>query len=217
MVNLDSVRYLIQTRISELESSSFEATRFLHFASPIGGVAINRGYGASEQAIAQQNAVQEAVDAKRRGDIETANSAYCSLLKSERYYEGEYIWGWIKIMLLGKNWKDAALLFNYFTALSARLNILKMKSGFPPTAGTGEMRLGRFDYRPAYYLRSFTNKDLATKQEVIDWIPGYGGNDAIWRGWTLSDSEYEEFLDYFYLSGTTTDAPYSWRARKGIW
>lgn len=66
-----------------------------------------------------RNAVDQAVQLKRNGNLEAANDIYMRVVREDGFDSG-VIWGWIKVMLLAKNFVDAQLLLRYEHAMLVR-------------------------------------------------------------------------------------------------
>lgn len=54
-----------------------------------------------------------ATECKRQGDLVRANELYCESFKIEPKYSSEVIWGWVKVLLLAKDWEGAKKVLEY--------------------------------------------------------------------------------------------------------
>lgn len=202
-VNLDGIRDEIQTRIRNLESSSFSDSRFA-----VGTRLVNESVPqnmSSRDYNQHWDWVNSAAEYKRMGNLWKANDLLIKAFKNESHLEDGYIWNWCKVMMLAKNWSDLALLIKYFHALCARRNLIRKAKGGDPWTNFSGVALVDFNYDVARDLRGLAGSGLATKEELEYRIPPYGGNDSVWRNWKLTRDEYREFLRYFEMPGITRD------------
>ena len=152
-----------------------------------------------------------AVELKRQGNLEAANIAYSTYCMLEEPYDKQYIWPWMKVLLLAKDFEGAAVLLSYLHAFNVRFNLLRVAEGesLDEYLMWGSKPPLSFDeYDAAAYLRQVSDRQFASRAEVEEAIRAYGGS-AYWNlHFSLSEGEYEQFQKAFGFSNRS--------ARSGV-
>ena len=152
------------------------------------------------QGVDYQMLPMMATELKRQGDLNTANNLYATYCLVEDPYDKSYIWPWMKVLFLAKNFEEASLLLTYLYAFNVRYNLLRLADGesLSDYAAWGSKPPVSFDeYDPPQYLRQVSDRRLASRDEVEEAIQAYGGSDYWRRNFNLSYSDYQEFCRYF--------------------
>ena len=138
-----------------------------------------------------------AIDAKRRGDLAAANDAYLKMFQDDIFHTSQYTWGWFKVLMLAKNFKDAHLVLRYYHASSACMNYLLRDAGeldFDNTPISDSFLTLEFDAYEVF--QDCTQVSPLDREGLVDKIRAFGG-DARWDAYSLNDEEYDSFLHYF--------------------
>jgi hypothetical protein len=204
-VNLDSIRDLIESRIESLRNGSIQKSDYLQFREINGGEAKfpsemiedMKRQGIYDEVTRLKEIESVAVNNKRAGNLPEANRVYCQIFRDEKKLYKGYIWAWCKVLLLAKNFRDLALVLNYLHAFNARQHIITRALGdnFEDHKRWGTEPVLDFNFNPAQYLRELCQSPLATKTEIEQRVPSFGGSEY-WNSWHLTSAEYDEFLRY---------------------
>lgn len=162
------------------------------------GVEVMKSSGLSFEQL-QSMAVEE----KRQGNLQDASKLYGIVCYLENPYTKTYIWGWIKVMLLAKNFEQAELLLRYLYCFNVRLNLLRMADGesLSDYAAWGSIPPTDFrKYEPRGYLEQVSDRSFSSLAEAEESIRGYGGSEFWNREFFLTPSEYQEFLKCFWVT-----------------
>ena len=141
-----------------------------------------------------------AAEFKRQGDLGMANTLYATYCLVEEPYDKSYIWPWMKVLFLAKNFEEASLLLTYLYTFNVRYNLMRLADGesLSDYAAWGSKPPVSFDdYSPSQFLRQVSDRQLASRDEVEEAIQAYGGSDYWRRNFYLSYSDYQEFCRYF--------------------
>jgi len=188
-VNLDSVRGLLNSRISTLKNSTLSESDFY------------AGWGDPPEIREPFNM---GLDAKRRGDIVSANRYFCECFKKSETFHSPFVWSWCKIMILAKNWECLRDLLEYHFDMMVAWNRLMKKRGnqefFDNYAAFNMIPYFEFsDFHAGEALRDQVHSPLMERQEAIARLSEYGGSPYWAANYTISESEWREFQRIFPL------------------
>lgn len=190
-----SVDDVLREKISRLKSGSVSKSDFLS----------NSSVGMTPELYAQVvnwgNLNKAATNYKRQGDLVRAHQTYCESLKVEPKFDSTVIWGWVKVLLLAKDWEGAAKLLDYHEAMMVVWMRIMRDEGnseyFRDLELWGREPRFTFDYDLGESLRENCSCALADKSEVEGKFASYGGSPFWQRSYYLTDEEFREFLRVF--------------------
>ena len=113
-VNLDSIRSLLNSKTTTLKNGNLTEKDFYS------------GWGDPPEIREPFNL---GLDAKRRGDIVSANRYFCECFKKSETFHSPFVWSWCKIMILAKNWECLRDLLEYHFDMMVAYNRLMKKQG----------------------------------------------------------------------------------------
>lgn len=188
-VNLDTVRSLLNSRTSTLKNSTLTENNFY------------AGLGDPPEIREPFNL---GLDAKRRGDLISANRYFCECFRKSETFHSPFIWSWCKIMILAKNWECLRDLLEYHFDMMVAWNRLMKKKGnqafFDNYANLDMIPYFEFsDFHAGEALRDQVHSPLMERQETIARLSQYGGSPYWTTNFTISESEWCEFQRIFPL------------------
>lgn len=188
-INLDSVRPLLQARIDFLKGGTATESNFYG------------GWGDPPEIV---EPYKKGVEAKRRGDLATANRYYCEAFRKSQTFHSPFVWGWCKIMILAKNWECLRDLLEYHFVMMVAWNRLMRKKGnldyFENYAAMNMVPHFEFsEFHAGEALRDQVHDPLMEKQETTARLSEYGGSPYWLNTYTISVSEWNEFQRIFPL------------------
>lgn len=192
-VNIVRIRDELESRIKKFKNNEYSAVCFIDDSILLEGEIISP----NQRELHAQNLelVKKAIGAKQAGDLDGSNQLYMKVFSSGEVFTDDYIWGWIKTLLLAKNFKDAQLVMRYFSAASARKNAFtEERTDTDLSFISSSARTFDFDGFKAFY--EYTNAYPMDKDAVESKIRDFGGN-ILWSDYALDTDEYDNFLRYF--------------------
>lgn len=141
--------------------------------------------------------VKQAIEAKRSGDIATANALYVRVCEDDEIPRSDYIWGWFKVLLLAKRYRDAYLVLRYYHAMSASYNHMRRDRGelsFDNTLIPDCFLSLKFEALPVFF--ESTHVWPIDKTAVEEKVTSFEGS-PLWPRYTMTDGQYDVFLRYF--------------------
>lgn len=192
-VNIVRIRDELESRIKKFKNNEYSAVCFIDDSILLEGEIIS----SDQRDLHAQNLelVKKAIEAKQAGDLDGSNRLYMKVFSSGEVFTDDYIWGWIKTLLLAKNFKDAQLVMRYFSAASARKNaFIEERTDTDLSFISSSARTFDFDGFKAFY--EYTNAYPMDKDAVERKIRDFGGN-ILWSDYALDTDEYDNFLRYF--------------------
>ena len=194
-VGLDSVREVLEERIEKLLDLSYPLNYFISCNSKKYQALITDSQ--KERAQQAKALVNEAIDRKRSGDLTEANSLYIKATADEDILALDTVWGWFKVLLLSKNFKDAQLILRYYHALAASRNHLLKNEGeldFNNTLISSCFLTLQFDAFTVFGQAA--NAWPMDRDAVENKISAFGGSER-WSNYNLSPDSYDSFIRYF--------------------
>lgn len=193
-VNTSTIRDELFNRIEKLRNNSYSASHFADSRIMASGEEFSEDQNAQMDRV--RELAKEATDAKRLGNLELANEYYIKAFDSDAIFNTDVIWGWVKVLLLAKNFRDARLVMRYYSAISARHNefyeVIHPEIDLDHISSSA--RTFDFDGFTAFY--EYTNTYPMDKESVIKKIQAFGGS-AAWENYDLTTDEYDYFLRCF--------------------
>lgn len=193
-VNISVIRDEVLGRIEKLRNNSYPASNFADTRIMTSGEEFSEDQ--STQMDRMRELAKEATDAKRFGNLELANEYYIKAFDSDVTFNTDVIWGWVKVLLLAKNFRDARLVMRYYSAISARHNefyeVIHPEIDLDHISSSA--RTFDFDGFTAFY--EYTNTYPMDKESVVEKIRAFGGS-AAWDDYDLTNDEYDYFLRCF--------------------
>ena len=200
-VNIDGCRQEMIQRINRLRDDGYPETCF---------PSLHKNGWVHEVPDEQQDAMREvrlltnqAIEEKRAGRLLNANTLYLKTFAYDAAMDEQVNWGWVKVLLLAKNFKDAQLVMRYFAALCARENDLLRKRGVKLAEDIPKSAL-TFDFNGFDAFVDYTQTNPLDRQEVERRIQAFGGS-PLWADYRLTTNEYDTFLRYFFLDSMYRD------------
>jgi hypothetical protein len=184
------------------------------------------GYNSYFQSQTVSDLVDRAVQCKRNGDLLSANALYLRTVHEDGL-DSAVIWGWVKVLLLAKNFADAQLLLHYNHAMLVRwyqleeyhpgnkledykenIDILMPLRTVGSTGTTPPINLNAANSFSFYDLLStFTFKPfsyLTAKAKIylydknaVEQKIASFGGSDYWNNYYLTNDEFNSFLSYF--------------------
>ena len=192
-VNIADIRQEMNRRIVMLRSGEYPIQNFMLAGLLQDDEAITDEQNEVENRML--SLAEQALNAKRSGDLPLANELYRAGFESDQVFNTRVLWGWVKVLLLAKSFKDAHLVMKYFSAVSARSNeFCAERSEMNLNSVASSARTFEFDGFTAF--SEYTNTYPMDKTEVEEKIRAFGGSDH-WNGYSLTTNEYDAFLRYF--------------------
>ena len=226
MIGIDDARALLETKCGMIMAGACvrDGYTLVPVESKYRDMALEAARGLSNAGLptSVEGLQALAVDAKRAGDLETANSYYKLILAVEYPYRKIYIWGWIKVMLLAKNWDDAHFLLYYLYEFNAAVNRSRIAAGdsmadYRMWGLTPHTEIVPRDL--AGYLREVGDCPFSTKQETEEKIRACGGSEYWNTHYSLSQNDYNAFTKLFgdgASSRVAYDAAEEARRKQGV-
>lgn len=188
-VNLDPVRSLLNSKTTTLKSGNLTEKDFYS------------GWGDPPEIREPFNL---GLDAKRRGDIVSANRYFCECFKKSESFHSPFVWSWCKIMILAKNWECLRDLLEYHFDMMVAYNRLMKKQDnqafFDNYANFNMIPYFEFsDFHAGEALRDQVHSPLMERRETIARLSEYGGSPYWATNYTISESEWREFQRIFPL------------------
>lgn len=192
-LSLHSVDDLLAARIRRLRMSTITRDDFLSTCS----------LTPREQAMLMKyrDLNTRATEYKRQGDLVRANELYCESFKIEPKYSSEVIWGWVKVLLLAKDWEGAKKVLEYHEMMMVAWMRLMRDEGneqyFREIRMWGREPQFEFAFNPGKAIRENCGCDLASRAQTEGKIASYGGS-GFWKcSYNLSEAEFRDFLTVF--------------------
>ncbi|MEC4176672.1 ankyrin repeat domain-containing protein [Adlercreutzia sp. R7] len=197
-INIDPIRNELANRMNKLINDEYSAS-FLPSRSVLCDAA-----DISEKQKTDLGKMRDlatiATKEKRKGNLQRANELYMAACSLDSIFDTDVLWGWIKVLLLAKNFKDANYVMRYFSTICARDNARREQLEDTPLDGLPiSARTFDFDGYTAFY--EFTNTFPLDQNEVEQKIRAFGGSHA-WENYRLTTDEYDKFLRYFGIDDT---------------
>lgn len=192
-VNIVRIRDELESRIKKFKNNEYSAVCFIDDSILLEGEIIS----SDQRDLHAQNLelVKKAIDAKRAGNLDGSNRLYMEVFSSSEVFTKDYVWGWIKTLLLAKNFKDAQLVMRYFSAASARKNAFtEERTDTDLSFISSSAKTFDFDGFKAFY--EYTNTYPMDKDAIERKIRDFGGS-PLWSNYSLDTDEYDNFLRYF--------------------
>lgn len=194
-LSLASVDGLLREKVGQLKSGSVTKSDFL--SSSTAGMTPELYDRVARWADLNRTAAQY----KRQGDLFRAHRAYCESLKIEPKFDSAVIWGWVKVLLLAKEWDEAARLLDYHEAMMVVWMRIMRDEGnnqyFRDLELWGRKPRFAFDYDLGESLRENCSCALSDKHEVEEKIASYGGTPYWQERYRLTDKEFQDFIRVF--------------------
>ena len=193
-INIDPVRDTIKKRIQSLLALSYGPDCFFSaWSGDFEKLPSEKKLAFDQQA----ELASKATDLKRMGNLETANQLLVQAASVEGIFADEVVWGWFKVLLLAKNFRDAQLILRYYHAISASRNFIARNNGeidFNNTPVSDSFLTLEFD---AYNVfADGTRTWPLDKASVEAKIAAFGGDER-WSTYSLSENEFDTFVRYF--------------------
>lgn len=208
--NPEEIRSLLKKRIQKLEESTTNSSDYLRdpikqdeplYPSEV--IEKWQKQGIAEVMSSYNDLMRKAVFLKRQGNLKEADAIYCDILKSQiitGQYDKDFLWGWCKILMLAKDFKDLDLVIEYLHTCNVRENLLRKEHGdqFEAYRMMGKEPELSFAFDHGSYLKRLCDCELSTKEEAQQRFSEYGGS-ALWNNYRLSNEEYADLNKYFRL------------------
>lgn len=202
-VNIISIRNEMLARIERLKSDDYPASHFANSSILAHGEVFSELQKATGEKINFYTG--KAIDAKRLGNLELANEYYTKAFESDSTFNVDALWGWVKVLLLAKNFRDARLVMKYYSAISARRNEYCEQRTNPDLSFVAESAR-TFDFDGFKAFSEYTLVFPMDKKAVEDKVRAFGGS-PFWQDYKLVPDEYDYFLrcfgidDFYVKSG----------------
>lgn len=195
-VNIDEVRQEMQLRTEKAREGGYPAWAFNYQEALIDGETIPENIVQAGIGIVKKT--NHAAELKRQGDLSAANKMYIEAFEPELPADPDRLWGWFKVLLLAKNFKDARLVLKHYVMLCSALHVylcrnsdfLEYWADMKPECFKGAPFDGFQAFRQLAYVYPLNKHDVELK------IQAFGGSDY-WKDYRLSVDEYDTFLRYF--------------------
>lgn len=194
-VNLGPAREEIKRRTLRLLS---ESCTLSHFASCFEREGVKQFVTEEQREHYRESKkfVARAVNEKRAGNLIKANELYLHATSREDVLAYDHVWGWFKVMLLAKNFRDADILLRYFHAIAMRLNALLRDIGAEDLNPMVSDCFLSSHYDGFSVFRDSTQIWPLDKQAVEKKIRDFGGSDS-WASYRLTADQFDSFIRRF--------------------